>query len=407
MIVAGGAYFERCLMPDRHEFWGSGLRAAAAASSVAENVILYTFGNTNATKANLQMSTNDLGIGLEMTETDAVLSFHYLHPLSRVSMSGHVPPVVHQPVVQITGDVILRFGALEGDFKVAGKRVVYDPQNPMSPNLFSENGSTADELAYVLNAREARALTSQNEVLKIRDFLFNQEKSLKVLIIKDESRGAYLFESIKDPGILIPCYETGRVYNIGSGDIFSGIFAAYWADQCASAKDSAYNASYATALYCNTPVMPLSRDKIEKKAEFSPAATKSACPDGQYDVYLAAPFFDMGQRWFVEEAKQCLESQGLKIFSPLHDIGRGAAQEVAPRDIEGIKNSKVIFSIINGLDTGTIFEIGYATALNKPSIVFVENEKKEDLKMIEGSGSIVINDFTTAIYRCGWEVARA
>ena len=44
-------------------------------------------------------------------------------------------------------------------------------------------------------------------------------------------------------------------------------------------------------------------------------------------VYLAGPFFSMGQRWLVDEARRCLGELGMDVFSPFHDIGPGAAHD--------------------------------------------------------------------------------
>src|SRR5580700_6637394 len=51
---------------------------------------------------------------------------------------------------------------------------------------------------------------------------------------------------------------------------------------------------------------------------------------------------------------------------------------------------------------GTNYEIGYAHSRGLPVIVFVSNERDEDLKMQKGGGSRVVNDFATALYLTVW-----
>lgn len=97
-----------------------------------------------------------------------------------------------------------------------------------------------------------------------------------------------------------------------------------------------------------------------------------------------------------------LRSHGLSVFSPLHDVGYGSASEVVPADIKGIESSDVVFAILDGLDTGTVFEIGYARALGKPVIAFVQNEAEVNLKMLVGTGCEIVDDFASAIYRTAW-----
>ena len=73
-------------------------------------------------------------------------------------------------------DIILQFGMLEGSAVVTGKKVIYDPQNPERPERFDAKGSTADELAYVLNRGEAYKLTGHAETHQVAEVLLNQLK---------------------------------------------------------------------------------------------------------------------------------------------------------------------------------------------------------------------------------------
>jgi len=57
---------------------------------------------------------------------------------------------------------------------------------------------------------------------------------------------------------------------------------------------------------------------------------------------------------------------------------------------------------LNGGDAGTIFEIGYAVAKEKPVVALAQNVRPEDLKMSEGSGCVIADDFVTAIYQSVW-----
>jgi nucleoside 2-deoxyribosyltransferase len=123
-------------------------------------------------------------------------------------------------------------------------------------------------------------------------------------------------------------------------------------------------------------------------------------------VYLAGPFFNIGQRWLVEESRLALLGMGLRVFSPLHDVGMGHAQEVAPKDIEALKVSRSVLALVDGLDAGTLFEIGYARCLGRPVIVLAQSTPEEPLKMLTGTSCEVVSDFVTSLYRAAW-AARA
>lgn len=55
-------------------------------------------------------------------------------------------------------------------------------------------------------------------------------------------------------------------------------------------------------------------------------------------------------------------------------------------DIDGLKQSGVVLACLDGLDPGTLYEIGYAHRYGLPVIVFVSAEREEDLKMPIGGG---------------------
>jgi nucleoside 2-deoxyribosyltransferase len=110
----------------------------------------------------------------------------------------------------------------------------------------------------------------------------------------------------------------------------------------------------------------------------------------------------MGQRWIIEEAKAALESQGLEVFSPLHDVGHGQPEVVVPEDLKALETVDVVFGVVDGLDPGTLFELGYARSRGIPVVAFVEQEEGESLKLLAGSDCRIERDFTTAIYRTNW-----
>jgi len=89
----------------------------------------------------------------------------------------------------VSGDAILRFGLVEGTAIVSGKRVVYDPQSA-SPVPFNENGSTADELALILNRNEAEQLAGEDDLESIFTELMAGTTAADVVVLKRGAKGA-------------------------------------------------------------------------------------------------------------------------------------------------------------------------------------------------------------------------
>jgi nucleoside 2-deoxyribosyltransferase len=336
------------------------------------------------------------GSALHPTEVHRTCKFTYVHGLDRPEVE--IPSDTQR--LNVRGQLILSFGMLDGDAVVHGDRVVYDPQNAVAPKLFRENGSNADELVVVLNEREAVAQTG-GPCIEPADLAASvlKRNGAQAVVLKRGPLGAIVFDG--KTATNIPAYVTDRVWKIGSGDVFAAHFAFHWLHQKSSLELSATLASRATALYCESGAFPLKPflDSF-KKQQIVPSARFVA---GQRPmVYLAGPFFNLAQQWLIEQARANIQGFGLRVFSPLHDVGRGSADDVVELDLAGIVEADLVVAIGDGLDAGTIYEIGYARALQKPVIVYCENESIENLKMMVGSGCQVRNDYVTAIYTALW-----
>lgn len=405
ITVIGGVYIERCAWPHWDELYGSGGRALSVLQSLGCATKLYSCLNkdsANILQARAGIYKTSFEICSSLKESYRPIKFHYLHGLSTPQISAITTEFAQQN--EIIEDNILVFGMLEGNPTISGNKVVYDPQNPISPKDFSENGSTANELAIVLNTNEAYKLI-KNRNLSLDEIAYELIKNkAKVVIIKQGVRGVNIYQKLNDRYIKkdsVPCYFTKNIWKIGSGDCFSAHFAYQWISEGKTPTEAAELASKATAYYCETRGYPSFEQFTNWKNRVQPITPRHS--EKKVTVYLAGPFFTLSQIWLINETRRLLSEMGLIVFSPYHEIGVGDAITVAPKDIDGINNSDIIFAIFDGKDSGTIFEIGYARAKNKPVIVYNENEKSEDLKMMEGTDCIVIKDYVSAIYRTLWE----
>ncbi len=400
MIVVGGTYTEVCFEPIWENIYGSGFRAVSLIlQNSNQKIDFYTCGDSEV-KNHLNYYRN-LNSNLSLNILDVFKSpeFHYDHPLKTPTITPRPDLYDANNCIEAKGDNILAYGMMESSIQVHGKKIVYDPQSPVNPIPFSETGSTVEQLITIVNLGEAKKLSGRNTLIDIKDFFFNDEKCY-ALIIKMGAKGAYLYESKESESIKIPVYETDYVWTIGSGDVFSAYFALNWFNG-KDLKSCAILASKSTALYCNSKDLSI-KDSLNAFS-FKELLVEDI-PTGQ--IYLAGPFFTFTERWLVNEIWNVFKNFGLKVFSPFHDVGHGLAKDVVDKDIEGIDKSEIIFAIIDGLDSGTLFEVGYAICQKKRVIAFVQNEDEESLKMLEGTNCIIEKDLTTAIYKLYWTLAK-
>ena len=252
IAVVGGVYRERCRLPDNSdETWGSGGRAAAVIAGLGFQTTLHTAVDKQ-TERLLAILAETFHFEVIAEEIAVTRQFQYDHALSS--------PIIWPPIGQggsvrlgIEAENALVFGMLEADTDVRANRVVYDPQNPTSPEHFKPAEGSAPRLAYVLNGAEAQKLTGKTN---------SEDAALKIagecgadVVIKRGAWGAVACEDGRCERI--PAYATQRISRIGAGDVFAAVFAARWAVDGLSAIEAATQASRAAALYVNYRVLPI------------------------------------------------------------------------------------------------------------------------------------------------------
>lgn len=394
--IVGGTYNEICLAPQWNYLYGSGLRGAAVISELlSANVDLYTYIDSGS-KGLLEVIANTNNVSIKAHNRRFPIVFRYTHGLSVPIISPPIHIQQQEDSIPVNCELVLRYGMIEGEALVKAKKAVYDPQSADYTKDFFENGSEADSVAIVLNRREGFNLTNEQDPDKIVDILLTRKYD--VIVLKSGANGAYVATNYNRQWVT--AYRTKSVWPLGSGDVFSAAFAYYWEYEEQDPVIASNYASVATARYCERQYLPVTKMDITEHS-YKPL---TCTPHKNSQVYLAGPFFNLSQRWLIEEARNALFNQGIKVFSPLHDVGRGGADDVALADIDGLNKSTVVLAIIDGLDPGTIFEVGYARAKGITVIAYVENVKEEDMKMIEGSGCIIVSDFVSAIYLTAWEL---
>lgn len=400
--VVGGVYREFCVHPRWNEIYGSAGRAAVAIASMGTPVVLHSYMNDEALLVMKERGAWLDSFSTAATSVSDMVAFSYLHDMAVPVIAG-VPQQPHPPI-SVTEEKVVRFGMLEGDAVVQAKWAVYDPQNVDQSQPFRANGSHADHLALVLNMSEAGFLSAMpgEHPAKTAPALAQQEGA-EVVVVKMGPEGAFVWTPSLT--VQVPAYRTSSVWKVGSGDCFVAHFANAWMHDGKSPGEAADIASRTTAYYCDTQGFATA-DTLSQ-TPFTAVELSQAYRQGTRRlVYLAGPFFDLAQVWMVEQARRNLREMGLRVFSPYHDVGLGSADDVVRKDLEAIDAADLVLALTDGLDAGTVYEIGYARALRKPVVVYSERHKGESLKMMEGSGCTMCENYTTALYMTLWEAVK-
>jgi len=419
MTVIGGCYREFCLRPEWNQLFGSGVRAAAAVATLLPSPSRLVTRAAERERRTLSFLAETYGFDLDISSRPCPVEFQYDHPLTPPRLYPDRRDIGPVPPIEVDADCVLAFSFMEGAYRAAARRLVYDPQAGRRAIPPSQAGVRSPHLAIVANLGEARTMAILlggdvsvvgHPATEVGRFLLAREGA-EVVVIKNGVEGATVVTAGRTQ--LVPSFITPTVFPIGSGDIFSAVFAALWGEQKADPFDAARLASAATAHYCHTRTLPLPLDLARLAGEYEAGNAGTRGTADRPLVYLAGPFWTLPQVWLLNESRRCLEGQDLAVFSPLHEVGLLATnptaeqvKEVAQADLSGLNRADAVFALLDGLDPGTLFEVGYARSRGTPVVGLAEAVPQSALTMYEGSGCFITPDFTTAVYRAGWEARR-
>ena len=111
-------------------------------------------------------------------------------------------------------------------------------------------------------------------------------------------------------------------------------------------------------------------------------------------AYIAAPWFTPEQMNLLELVKDTVIQLDIDIFSPkdenMYTPGETSAIDVLLGNCNAIESSDLIVVITNGKDVGTMWEAGYAFAIDRP-IIYVWVDRLPGQKfnlMLAASGAV-------------------
>jgi len=390
VLVVGGTYRERCHRPSSLEIFGSGLRAAAALRVLDPEVELITAIDP-VLKEEAAAAASGRGLRVAWLDRDEPVGFDYFTPLSSPTIDGREAEL--GDAVRAEARVALVYGMIErGPRQIRTETLVLDPQQPRELSDLNLEGFHFGRLAIVVNASEVQALGGSKDVVSNAQSVLQKSRA-DVVVVKRAAQGALVVtaEGVESIG----AYVSERVWPIGSGDVFAAGFAWGWGEAGMDPVTAARVGSLSASWWCGSQQLPIPRSIGRLETD------RTELPPRPVQVYLAGPFFTLGEQWLVELSWEALKELGAEVFSPLHDVGPGGPP-VAAVDLDGLNRSQSMLAILDGADPGTWFEIGWARKAGLPVVGYCNPQAREDLKMAEGTDVEVQLDLSTAIYRAIW-----
>jgi hypothetical protein len=369
MIVAGGCYRELCEQPYWDSTLGSGGRAAAVLAAYSSGVKLQTYFRRTDLQSLYPIEAH--GVAIDAAPREDNVTFSYLHPLATPHVIPEQPTI--SPPIRVDGSTVLRFGFIEGDSVVSAHRVVYDPQS-LRPANFTSNGSRAAHLAVVLNQAELEQLGQSTDMGQAVQRLVQHDRA-EVVVVKCGASGAWVFEPNAGSPTLVPAFRSQTVFKIGTGDVFSAVFAHHWCEKNELPAAAALAASKAVAFYAESRslrISPMAPDPIAAK-------------DARVSVIgFGSTLADV---WLREET-----------CSALLDLGVHLVHVPSGKNLSSVFNGSLLVLADGGLRSSSAL-IKRAVQAQVPTVVF--QEKKKPLPPSTPNLRYT-DDFCTAVYWAVW-----
>ena len=91
-------------------------------------------------------------------------------------------------------------------------------------------------------------------------------------------------------------------------------------------------------------------------------------------VYLAGPFFNEKQIKIIDKIEKAFDRHEINYFSPRKGGGiitdlpveerMKRSKEIYQSNIDNMIDSDILFAVVDGRDTGTVYEMGYFKSLD-------------------------------------------
>ncbi|MCW3136400.1 MAG: nucleoside 2-deoxyribosyltransferase [Canidatus Methanoxibalbensis ujae] len=123
------------------------------------------------------------------------------------------------------------------------------------------------------------------------------------------------------------------------------------------------------------------------------------------DIFIIGPFFTTSEEAFMRDLKSAMENAGFTHVKTPLDIGyvESGSSEVFEEDLRCIERSDVVVAILDGMDAGTMCEIGYARAKGKMIVgIWTDRERRLDPFVRWLCGSVVrsVDEVIRTIHMC-------
>ncbi|MEP7457518.1 nucleoside 2-deoxyribosyltransferase [Phyllobacterium sp. SB3] len=281
--------------------------------------------------------------------------------------------------------------------------------------LFSEQARFSFDIAYdaedfsvleVFLGRVRAVIISTSSPLFMRLGSDNVDAVLRiaanlgaeVFLLKENRGGSRLFDILKGTVEIIPALLSATVNSVGVGDVYSAVMAGRsdlgW-------EEAAWRGARAATSYSQTTYPDDFRRDVERELKLSLGELRdlggTILPWHErpfFSIYLAAPDFSYTDKPEIDHAVEALRYHNFNVRRPIQENGElplasstSVLRETFARDLALLEKCEVVFAVPLDRDPGTLIEMGFAMARQKPVITFDPRRENNNTMVVGGSTS--------------------
>ena len=233
-------------------------------------------------------------------------------------------------------------------------------------------------------------LSDHNE--SIDDLLSQMFEFCDDFLFKENRGGARLFKSATPKDALHVGAQTRPiVHSVGVGDCYDAVYISLL-DRFDPNEALGY-ASWISSEYASYKNWESFISKVNKIIETDPSdiiglqGLRLKWEDrDKINIYIAAPDFDYVDRTQIDNVANCLKYHNFSPRLPIREFGQAdindsieKKEKLFQQDIRLLDECDILLAVLVEQDDGTMLEIGLASGLNKPVVIYDPNRIASNL----------------------------
>lgn len=259
---------------------------------------------------------------------------------------------------------------------------------------------------------------SSTKIQKQIENYLHQNNNWTTAVLKENRGGSKVLTSSGET-YQIPSFLLGSIHSVGVGDVYNATYLCH-KNRGFNTEESLLKASYAAALYSNTLHFEKFQESLQVLDGYVPSKVNGVRVSyenrGNIHIYVAGPDFNNSQYTaYFDKIIEIFHYHNFSGHLPIRENGNGDGKnqieqaDMYAKDLQLLDKCQIMIACGFENDAGTMAEIGYFKANNKPVILFDPKNEVTNMFVRHTVNKTVnsLDKLLETVYRLSQEILRA